>query len=524
MKKVLTILILMVLSVCLFAEEWTFTGDNYVANPGGLGDLSSLVINGEEFIEDSYFYVNEQHYNGELSKEDNKLIVTTPYGKAVYTFLPDKIELEVENINASNYFIVFKRDVVFCKDLLMPKFPYTIMNTAKRVVKHKAAIETDGDMKIWGPWEREYMALDYYFNKESGSIKETLIPTTPTDEEYNLVNKIKAPFVVHSPKEYQVFQRQSKKEGYIDFSGVCDKTITDVQYKIEGKDLFDKKVDSGWKAIKLNAKGVFKEKVKVRAGGWYKVQLKYKENDEEKVKVLDHVGVGEVIIGAGQSNSTNCGQSPYEQASGMVSTTDGVLWRYGSDPQLGVHDGSTGGSLYPALGDALYKEFHVPIGIASTGFGGTSIEQWQPSAKIVSENSNLYNWFIKRVLFFGKDGFRCVLWHQGESNALSSTEKSYKGMVELIETSRRDAGFEIPWFVAKASYWDPEFTSFENIRAAQQKLWDDGIAFEGPDTDLLGSEYRDNDGKGIHFNLTGLKKHGEMWSEKLIPYIHSQID
>ena len=97
-------------------------------------------------------------------------------------------------------------------------------------------------------------------------------------------------------------------------------------------------------------------------------------------------------------------------------------------------------------------------------------------------------------------------------------------MVELIETSRRDAGFEIPWFVAKASYWDPEFTSFENIRAAQQKLWDDGIAFEGPDTDLLGSEYRDNDGKGIHFNLTGLKKHGEMWSEKLIPYIHSQID
>ena len=50
------------------------------------------------------------------------------------------------------------------------------------------------------------------------------------------------------------------------------------------------------------------------------------------------------------------------------------------------------------------------------------------------------------------------------------------------------------------------------------------MAFEGPDTDTLTGDYRDYNGTGIHFSPKGLKKHGEMWAEFLIPYIHSEID
>ena len=50
--------------------------------------------------------------------------------------------------------------------------------------------------------------------------------------------------------------------------------------------------------------GAFSVKAECPAGGWYKVQIKYVSAGKEEIKVIENVGVGEVIIGAGQSNST----------------------------------------------------------------------------------------------------------------------------------------------------------------------------------------------------------------------------
>lgn len=522
MKKLLIILTILFVSMCLYAQEYTFTGDHYVAKTGGEGDLCSLMIDGEEFLEASYFFNNNEPFTRTLEKVDNKLIVKSDLGTATFEFLPEKIVLTVDNIKSINYFLELKEDVFTIDNKDIANFPMLFYGKT-RVIKNKAAIESDGDMKLWGPWKNK-CAYDYYFLGNPGKISQTFTPCKATDFEYKIVNHIPFSFNLYSPLDYEVFQRQTKTMGYIDFSGFVKPNVTSVQYKIEGKDLYNKSVNMGWKSLKTDKFGVFKEKVKVRAGGWYKVQLKYIEDNVEKIEVIDHVGVGEVIVGAGQSNSTNCGQFPSKQTSGMVSTTDGVHWKYGDDPMIGVHDKSTGGSLYPALGDALYKEFNVPVGIAATGYGGTSIEQWQPNAPIITGNLNLYNWFMSRVYNLGEYGFRCVVWHQGEANANSSVEASYKGMVNLIETSRKDAGWYIPWFVAKASYWNMENPSFEEIRSVHQKLWNEKVALEGPDTDTMKAEYRDWDGAGIHFGLKGLKRHGEYWAEFLIPYIHSKID
>ena len=78
----------------------------------------------------------------------------------------------------------------------------------------------------------------------------------------------------------------------------------------------------------------------------------------------------------GQSNSTNCGQEKIRQKSGMVSSFSGTGWQLADDPQPGVHDNSTGGSYWPAFGDAMFEEYQVPIGLASTGHSGTSVNQW----------------------------------------------------------------------------------------------------------------------------------------------------
>jgi hypothetical protein len=44
-------------------------------------------------------------------------------------------------------------------------------------------------------------------------------------------------------------------------------------------------------------------------------------------------------------------------------------------------------------------------------------------------------------------------------------------------------------------------------------------AIEGPDTDTLTAPYRQNGGKGTHFNDAGLKAHGLLWADKVSQYL-----
>jgi len=84
--------------------------------------------------------------------------------------------------------------------------------------------------------------------------------------------------------------------------------------------------------------------------------------------------------------------------------------------------------------------------------------------------------------------------------------------------SRRNAGWDFPWFVAQVSY-SPKSSSSAPIREAQRSLWKDGIALEGPDTDTLTSDYRQNNGTGAHFSASGLQAHGRLWAEKVESYL-----
>jgi len=332
---------------------------------------------------------------------------------------------------------------------------------------------------------------------------------------------------IYSPKQYEVFQRETKYNGKILFSGKINKEVNKLYYKIEGTGINGRKLIPTWKELKVYNNN-FNEYVPCEAGGWYKVQLKFVFDNTEKIVNIDKVGIGEIIVAAGQSNTTNSGEFRTQQTSGMVVSTNGIDWKYGDDPFIGSHDenGGTnpndanlndGGTMYPALGDMLYNEFKVPIAIASTGHGGTCINQWQ-------EKSELYNWFISRVYQLGVKGFRCVLWHQGESDVTTDFEEYYTKLANLIITSNKDAGWYFPWFVAKVSYLNAKEAKFENVREAHQKLWDKGIAMEGPDSDVLVGDNRDYNGEGIHFSPKGLKNLGEMFGDYIAKYIHSEID
>lgn len=555
MKKLFLVILILFAVLCVFAQKaektgentYRITGDNYVleTNDYNGGYMQSFKVGGVEFEEHILAKTRGNYFlktDGNIAKvekitlEGNKLTVNTEIATMVYDCYPDRVEITAKDYkgeagtSVGAYFIL-DQNVKYTKtDGKIIKKSYKEEGDTKRVyIKGKGGLEISGHCSFWGhPWQNTQV-VDISITK--GETKTCILKPVPvSDEEANIAleRPNQTDITVYSPKQYQVFQRYSKTEGIISFNGKINKKVTDLSYRITGKDLNNNKIETAWKPVITDKFNSFNHKLKCVAGGWYTLEIKYKLNGKEKTYTVKNVGIGEIILGAGQSNSTNCGQTPTKQTSGYAVSTDGINWQLADDPQLGVHDGTQGGSLYPALGDALYKEFNVPIALSPTGWGGTNLAQWQPDAdpcagSIVKTNINLYDFFMIRVAKFGIKGFRCVLWHQGESDFSNPTDYYYENLANIIYQSRMDAGWEIPWFVAQATYI-PGTGLSDSVRAAQKKLWDDGIVFQGPDTDTMLEEYRDYDGTGIHFSPKGLKKHGEWWAELIGKYIHSQID
>ncbi len=92
-------------------------------------------------------------------------------------------------------------------------------------------------------------------------------------------------------------------------------------------------------------------------------------------------------------------------------------------------------------------------------------------------------------------------------------------MERVIGESRRQAGWDFPWFVAQATYHSPSVTSSPEIREAQAALSKDPLALAGPDTDRFGEPYRQDGGRGVHFSARGLEAHGKAWAENVGKYL-----
>jgi hypothetical protein len=285
-----------------------------------------------------------------------------------------------------------------------------------------------------------------------------------------------------------------------------------------------------------------------KSGGFFPVALRLVRSSVVVAEsTVPHVGVGELFVIAGQSNATNYGELRQLSASRMVVSFGGEGWQIADDPQPGVQDNSSKGSFIPAFGDAMYEEYRVPIGVVCIGHGSTSVRQWLPKGEVFAaqptmtkfvvpaasggweSTGQLFDALVDRMRQFGPQGFRAVLWHQGESDAHQqaghqiSGEDYYAQLVKVIQTSRREVGWNVPWLVAEVSYHTPDDPLSPEIRAAQERIWKDGIAIAGPDTDQLTSQFREKSGAGVHFNAIGLPAHGKLWAHAVSAWLNAGI-
>lgn len=354
-----------------------------------------------------------------------------------------------------------------------------------------------------------------------------------------------APLTLDEPLDYQVFQRQANASGAIRIHGQAPPTAERVRAELSGKAASGTITVAPLEMAIDPATHEFSGNLIAPAGGWYRLIIKpFHGAESVGQSAIDHVGVGEVFVIAGQSNSTNYGSVRQKTATRRVSSFDGKKWAIADDPQPGVQDGSGGGSFIPAFGDALVDKYDVPVGVASVGCGATSVRQWLAEGEAIEVHptldnfvktvspghwvctGELYRGLMQRIKAFGPFGFRAMLWHQGESDAGQGragypADRQISGcqyrklMEHLIAETQTDAGWKFPWLVAQATFHSAQDPADAEFRAAQKSLWDDGIAQPGPDTDALGPDYRD----GVHFSARGLKAHGELWAKKVEEYL-----
>ncbi len=100
----------------------------------------------------------------------------------------------------------------------------------------------------------------------------------------------------------------------------------------------------------------------------------------------------------------------------------------------------------------IYAETNVPIGIISSSWGGTRVEQWTPPFAYKSSSvfkdavtsdtfridgmkpGQMYKGMIEPLIPFGIKG---ILWYQGESNCMIEDQASYKEKFKLFINSWR---------------------------------------------------------------------------------------
>lgn len=349
-----------------------------------------------------------------------------------------------------------------------------------------------------------------------------------------------------SPLNHQVVQSTPRHDGTFNVAGnlaTPASAATTIQVRILGA---GPKTSTNWNDLVTLSTGQkdFHGTVTAPAGGWYRLEVRAFPADAGPATAaaaeatVDQVGVGEIFVIAGQSNSANHGEEKLRVSSEKVVTFTGTEWVPSHDPQPGAS--GNGGSFIPPFGDAMAERLNVPIGIIAVGVGATSVREWLPrgtrfpnpptltgnvtqlSPTEWESKGTLFERLTQRTAALGPQGFRAVLWHQGESDANQKDPTRtlpgdlYRQHLELlIRESSKVIGWTPPWFVALVSYHTPDDPGSPEIRAAQKALWTSGAALEGPDSDALTGDLRDGGGKGVHFSGKGLREHGARWAEKV---------
>ena len=293
---------------------------------------------------------------------------------------------------------------------------------------------------------------------------------------------------------------------------------------------------TGWQTVQNNPTNNFFAGSIAGAGGWYVLTVRTMQGSNAVSQTtVQPVGIGEVFVTAGQSNSRGLGigDNDLGTATDRVSAIDTINHSYPPGAPALVSSGdplpypmlkplTAGKRIFPMaesswgwgeLGDYVVNRFNVPVVFYVAGWDASTVENWINTANGIptaNRYNDQYNWpnlqpytNLKNVLqYYGNvGGMRAVLWHQGEAefgDANSGSIPDYANrLTNLIQKTRQDfGGRTLPWVVARASF--DGSTNRPDVISKQQEVINSVVGvFQGPLNDTIVN--RNANGVDVHF-------------------------
>ncbi len=359
------------------------------------------------------------------------------------------------------------------------------------------------------------------FTADASSQSFTLIPASGARAILNGLVLHQVDLHVNSPVSRQVIQRDGSNTADIPLSGSYSGSFDRIEARaVVMGGAGNNGTSTAWSTIDDSLSGgTFSGTLQdVPAGGWYQIEVRTVSGATLGApSIVSRVGVGDVYLTGGQSNAANRGipaYSPNVDRFSALNYSNGA-WSLAADPMPGasVTNGSYTGSPWSRLGEMLVNRDQVPVALVCFAESGSDVTRWLPA------NNDLYPRIRTAVQLFPANGFKGILWHQGETNAQASVATSaaqYQAwLTTVIAQSRSDAGWAVPWYIAEASRINAGLAYEEPIVAGQRAtIYGDPKVFPGAVTDNFHQEGKVSD-DGVHFNAAGLADHAAQWAEVL---------
>ena len=357
--------------------------------------------------------------------------------------------------------------------------------------------------------------LSYTYTVIARDLSSNQNATASSDPESATAQTPIVPPTITAPTSRHIVQRTTANVGTIEVEGSYSVGTPD---EIEARAVVmagagNNGTTTPWQTIDASPSGgTFAESlINVSAGGWYQLEVRSViSSTPSNAAVLEKVGVGDIYVTAGQSNSANfaANEAPQDDRISARTSTTASTWTLATAP-LPISNGG-GGNVWTWLANRLIAAEDVPIGLVSCGIGGSVASSW-------TIGGGNYNSLLKpAVKSFPVNGFKAALWHQGETDSIggvpATTHSGY--LTGMITGSRSEAGWNIPWYLAEVSFHgSSNLTKQEPVAAGQRlAIHSNPLTFFGPSTD----ELHLTGGGSLHFNAIGTDEHARQWADILL--------